>query len=118
MRRDAAKASSVSGRDPTCPGVEVTLFRRLIASSAVRTTDLRIRRRNSEEASARVRIQLAPENGDYFQFRTGSTFDRRLILRPTAKGGRIYPINLMTDIVGVVELARGKIHEHISSEGW
>ncbi|XP_011685086.1 PREDICTED: uncharacterized protein LOC105448282 isoform X2 [Wasmannia auropunctata] len=90
MRRDAAKASSVSGRDPTCPGVEVTLFRRLIASSAVRTTDLRIRRRNSEEASARVRIQLAPENGDYFQFRTGR----------------------------VVELARGKIHEHISSEGW
>ena len=46
------------------------------------------------------------ENGDYFRFHAGeNTFDRRLILRPTAKVGRIYPINLMTDIVGVDQLA-------------
>lgn len=36
-----------------------------------------------------------------FGFVPANTFDRRLILRLTAKVGRIYPINLMTDIVGV-----------------
>lgn len=54
---------------------------------------------------------IRAENGDYFRFGTSeNTFNRRLILRPTAKVGRIYPINLMTNIVGVVPLARGKIH--------
>lgn len=54
------------------------------------------------------------ENGDYFRFGTSeNTFDRRLILRPTAKVGRIYPINLMTNIIGVAPLTRGKIHERI-----
>lgn len=45
------------------------------------------------------------KNGNYFRFIPTNTFDRRLILRPTAKVGRIYPINLMTDIVGVAPFA-------------
>lgn len=49
------------------------------------------------------------ENEDYFRFGTGkNTFDRRLILRPIAKVGRIYPINLMTNIVGVARAPEGR----------
>ncbi|KAL0102159.1 hypothetical protein PUN28_018591 [Cardiocondyla obscurior] len=95
------KRGSGSGRDPTCPGVEVTLFRS--------------ERRDRERS--RVRAELVPKMRIIFGFVPANTFDRRLILRPTAKVGRIYPINLMTDIVGVVPPARGKIHGRISSEG-
>lgn len=49
------------------------------------------------------------QNKDYLRFGTGeNTFDRRLILRPIAKVGRIYPINLMTNIVVVARAPEGR----------